>query len=140
MLKTVQLPPSNYLITHYQLLDEVTWLQRQEKLNKRQMLSKTLKKIANFIKKFLSNFIKSEKLSIKNSNEINNYAVTFLADIGKSFLWLLRMDKNQKLTKKLKKPLKNCRFYPKNAKIRDIKMLKTNPLSLDTIQISIIKP
>ena len=60
MLKTIQLPLSNYLITHYQTLDEVTWLLRQEKLNKRQMLWKTLK-IANFIIKFL----KSEKLSIK---------------------------------------------------------------------------
>ena len=33
MLKAVQLPPSNYLITYYQTLDEVTWLLRQEKLN-----------------------------------------------------------------------------------------------------------
>ena len=135
MLKTVQLPPSNYLTTHYQTLDGVTWLQRPEKLNKSQMLSKTLKKIGNFIRKFLE----SEKLSIKNSNEINNHAVTFLADPGKIFFWLLRMDKNQKLTKKLEETFKNCRFS-KNARTRDIKMLKTNPLSLDTIHISIIKP
>ena len=34
MLITIQLPPSNYLITYYQTLDEVTWLLRQEKLKK----------------------------------------------------------------------------------------------------------
>ena len=38
MLKTNQLPLDKYLKTYYQNLDEVTWLQRQEKLNKRQML------------------------------------------------------------------------------------------------------
>ena len=37
MLKTIILPPSNYLITYYQTLYEVIWLLRQEKLNKRQM-------------------------------------------------------------------------------------------------------
>ena len=31
MLKAIQLPPNNYLITYYQTLDEVTWLLRQEK-------------------------------------------------------------------------------------------------------------
>ena len=30
MLKAIQLPPSNYLITYYQTLDDVTWLLRQE--------------------------------------------------------------------------------------------------------------
>ena len=52
MLKTIQLPPSNYLITYCQTLYEVIWLLRQEKPNKRQMFRK-LKKIANFIGKFL---------------------------------------------------------------------------------------
>ena len=58
MLKTVQLPPSSYLTTYYQSLDEVSWLLRQEKLNIRQMFGKNLE-IANFIKKFL----KFEKLN-----------------------------------------------------------------------------
>ena len=40
ILKTIQLPHSIYLTTHYQTLDEVTWLLRQEKLNKRQKLKK----------------------------------------------------------------------------------------------------
>ena len=31
MLKAIELPPSVYLITYYQTLDEVTWLLRQEK-------------------------------------------------------------------------------------------------------------
>ena len=52
MLKTIQLPPSNYLITYDQTLDEATWLLRQEKLNKIQIFWKKTKKIANFIKKF----------------------------------------------------------------------------------------
>ena len=38
------------------------------------------------------------------------------------------MDKYQKLTKTLGNLKKKCRFYRKNAKIRDIKMLETNPL------------
>ena len=36
MLKVIQLPPSNYLITYYQTLDEVNWLLRQEKKTKLQ--------------------------------------------------------------------------------------------------------
>ena len=46
------------------------------------------------------------------------------------------MDKYQKLTN-LKK---NCRFYQTEAKIRDITMVKTNPLLLETIQCPIINP
>ena len=42
MLKTIQLPPSNYVITYYQTMDEVTWLLRQEKINKIQMFLKKL--------------------------------------------------------------------------------------------------
>ena len=62
MLKTVQLPPSSYLLTYYQTLDKVGWLLRQEKLNIRQMFKKNLKKIAYFIKLFL----KFEKLLLTN--------------------------------------------------------------------------
>ena len=50
MFKAIQLSPSNYLKTYYQILDVVTWLLRQEKLNKKQM--KFLKN-ANSIKKLL---------------------------------------------------------------------------------------
>ena len=53
MLKTIQSPPSNYLITYYQPLHEVIWLLMQEKLDKRQMfLKKTWKKLQIFIKNF----------------------------------------------------------------------------------------
>ena len=52
MLKTVQLLPRNYLITYYQTLEEVSWLLRQEKLDKTKMIWNNLKKIANFIKNF----------------------------------------------------------------------------------------
>ena len=48
MLKAIQLPLSNYLITYYQTLDEVTWLLRQENIKVFKKL-----KIANFIKKLL---------------------------------------------------------------------------------------
>ena len=34
----------------------------------------------------------------------------------------------------------NCSFCPKNAKIRDVKTLKTIPLPLDTMKKPIIKP
>ena len=33
MFKAVELPPSKYLITYYQTLNEVAWLLRQEKRN-----------------------------------------------------------------------------------------------------------
>ena len=29
-MKTIQLPPNNYVITYYQTFEEVTWLLRQE--------------------------------------------------------------------------------------------------------------
>ena len=41
MLKTILLPPSMYLLTYFQTLEEITWLLRQEKLNKRQNFQKT---------------------------------------------------------------------------------------------------
>ena len=40
MLKAIQEPPRNYLITYYQTLDEVTQLLRQEKINKINVLKK----------------------------------------------------------------------------------------------------
>ena len=45
-MKIIQLPPSNYLIIYHTIktLDEATWLLRLEKLNKRQMFGKNLKK------------------------------------------------------------------------------------------------
>ena len=49
MLKAIQLPPSNYLITCYQTLDEVTWLLRKK--NKYKCIEKNLKK-----SKFYQNF------------------------------------------------------------------------------------
>ena len=54
--------------------------------------------------------------------------------------WHFRMGKYQKLTKTLRNLKKIADFIKKNAKIRDSKMLKTNPLLLETIQCSIIKP
>ena len=54
MLKIHPLPPSSYVLTYCQTLDEVTWLPRQETLKKkRQMLKDKLDKIANLIKNFL---------------------------------------------------------------------------------------
>ena len=44
MSKTIQFPPSSYLVTYYQTLYENIWLLRQEKLNKRQVLWKIQKK------------------------------------------------------------------------------------------------
>ena len=71
MLKAIQLPPNNYLITYCQTLDAVTGLLRKEKINKIQ----TLKKFE-----------------------------------------------------------KNCKFYQKISKSRKVKLLKTNPLQLETMQ------
>ena len=51
-MKAIQLPPSNYLKTYYQTLDEVTWLLRQEKINKIQIFRKNLKKLQILLKKF----------------------------------------------------------------------------------------
>ena len=83
MLKTIQLPRNNYLITYYQTLDEVIWLLRQEKLNKRNVLKNL--KIANFIKKFL----KFERLNyIKQIHWKLQPCSSFLSDRGKSFLAL----------------------------------------------------
>ena len=42
MLKTVHLPPSNYLKTYYQTLYEVIRILRQEKLNKIKCFEKIL--------------------------------------------------------------------------------------------------
>ena len=61
MLKAIQLPPSNYLITYYQTLDEVTRLLR----NKTNVL-KNLKKMANFIKKTS----KSRKVKLLKTNPL----------------------------------------------------------------------
>ena len=72
MLKAIQLPSSNYLITHYQTLDEVTWLLRQEK---------------------------------------HKY--------------------NTNIFKKLEN---NCKLYQKTSKSRKVKLLKTNPLKIKTMQ------
>ena len=33
MLKAIKLPPSNYLITYYQYLDEVTWILQKHTKN-----------------------------------------------------------------------------------------------------------
>ena len=52
MLKAIQLPPSNYLITYYQTLDEVTWVQVKEKINKLQMFWKTFNEIQFLLKNF----------------------------------------------------------------------------------------
>ena len=42
MLKTNQLPPSNYSIKFFRTLGEFTRLLKQEKLNKRQMLKRQM--------------------------------------------------------------------------------------------------
>ena len=64
-MKAIQLPPSNYLIRYYQTLDEVTWLLRQEKINKIDILKK-FEKIANFIKKTS----KSRKVKLLKTNPL----------------------------------------------------------------------
>ena len=51
----------------------------------------------------------------------------------------LRIDEYQKLTKTLGN-LKKMQILSKNDKIRDIKMLKTIPLLLETMQCPIKKP
>ena len=59
MLKAIQLPRSNYLITYCETLDAVTWLLRQEKKTNYKCFKKNLKKIAKSIK----NFLKVERLN-----------------------------------------------------------------------------
>ena len=66
MLKAIQLRPSNYLITYYLTLDEVTWLLRQEKMNKIQIF---LKKTCQFYQKTSKSlnvkFLKTKPLNEK---------------------------------------------------------------------------
>ena len=49
MLKTILLPPSNYVITYYQTLEEVNWQLREEKLNKANVFKKLEKQILSKI-------------------------------------------------------------------------------------------
>ena len=50
------------------------------------------------------------------------------------------MDKYQKLTYTIGSLKKIADFIEKNAKIRGIELLESNPLLLETIQCPIIKP
>ena len=90
MLKTIQLPPSSYLITYYQTLEEFIGLLRQENL-KREMFLNNLKKIANFIKKFLI-------------FEMLNCCSNFLSDREICFLALENGQKLKKNDKNFRKP------------------------------------
>ena len=65
MLKTIQLPPSNCLITYYETLDEVIWPVRQEKLNKRQTVWKNFK-----IAKFYQNVFKIRMVKFLKTNPL----------------------------------------------------------------------
>ena len=55
MLKTIQLPPSFFLITYYETLDEVFCLVRQKKLNKDKYFEKKLEKKIKFYQKNFKN-------------------------------------------------------------------------------------
>ena len=68
MLKTIQLPHSNYLITYYKTLDEFTRLLRSEKLNKRQMFWKNLKLqiLSNKVLKFVRLTVENKSIEKKN--------------------------------------------------------------------------
>ena len=72
------------------------------------------------------------------SIETKNHAVTFYQNVEYVFSHL-RMDEYQTLTKTLGSHQKIADFIKKNAKIRDIKMFKTIPLLLETIQCPINK-
>ena len=52
----------------------------------------------------------------------------------------LRQDKTSKIDKKIEPKKKIADFIKKNTKIRDIKLLKTSPLLLKTMQCPIINP
>ena len=81
MLKTIQLPPSNYLITYYQAIYEVIWLLRQ-KTEKTNVFKK--RKYCKFYQSFFKN--RTVKL-LRQSIENINHAVPF-SDRGKDFLAL----------------------------------------------------
>ena len=92
----------------------------------------------------LSKIFKIRKIKLLKTNSLKQTTKQYFFQTMEQVSCHLKMDKYQKLTKTLgnlkKITLKNCRFYPKNAKIRDIKKLKTNPLLPETIQCPIIKP
>ena len=99
MSKIIQFPTMNYLLTNYQNLDEVSWLLRQEKQQKTNIL-KTLENIANLLKKFL----KFEQLHCrKQMHWTNNQALPFYNTVKKVF-WHLRRDKISKTDKNFRKP------------------------------------
>ena len=64
----------------------------------------------------------------------SNYLIKYYQTLD-AFTWQLRQEKINKTqifkTKKLKK---NCKFYQTISKSRKVKLLKTNPLKLKTMQ------
>ena len=51
-----------------------------------------------------------------------------------AFTWQLRQEKSIKIQIFKKKLEKNCKFYQTISKSRKVKLLKTNPLKLKTMQ------
>ena len=62
----------------------------------------------------------------------SNYLIKYCQTLD-AFTWQLRQEKNKihVLKKKLEK---NCKFYQTISKSRKVKLLKTNPLKLKTMQ------
>ena len=116
-------------------MDEVSWLLRWEKLTQRQMFWKNLK-IANFIKKFLT----FERLNSWKQIHWNHQPCSnFHQDVEYVF-WVLENGQIRKTDKNFRKPWKKLQIFIENAKIWDIKILKTNPLLLETMHRPFIKP
>ena len=100
MLKPIPLPPSNYLITYYQTLDEATWLMRQKTIK-----HKCFEKLAIFFKKMPTfDALKRGKPTIIT----RNYAVLYY-QTSKEIPWPQKLEnlKNVKIFQKLDKNYKN---------------------------------
>ena len=68
------------------------------------------------------------------ANELppSNYFTTYYQTLDE-VNWLLRQEKKE-ITDVLKKLEKICKFYQTISKSRKVKLLKTNPLKLKTMQ------
>ena len=90
--------------------------------------------------KFYQKTSKSWRLKCWNKSiETKNHAIFFFTRSWNMFFLHLRNDEYQKLTKTLGSP-KKLQILSKISKIRDIGMLKTIPLLLETIQCPIRFP
>ena len=68
-------------------------------------------------------------IQLPPSNYLKKYCQTLDA-----FTWQLRQEKSIKIQIFKKKLEKNCKFYQTISKSRKVKLLKTNPLKLKTMQ------